>query len=452
MLRRGWTSGPAPVITFPPKHLFRFAYFRTDNQAPHPAGQTHITYMGKHIIEEASRCLQCKKPLCSKGCPLGTPINKMIELLLNGEMQQAGAMLFENNPLSVVCSLICPHENFCEGHCILGRKSSPVQCSDIENYISRYYLDQYTPPLPSEAKKARIAVIGSGPAGITVAFILALKGYRVTVFESEEKIGGVLQYGIPEFRLPKDILEKLRQVLLQLGVKIRPNMLIGPVVSLEDLLRDGYEAIFIGTGVWNPRPLRLKGETLGHVHYAINYLKNPDVYELGERVAVIGAGNVAMDVARTALRKGAREVTVLYRRGPEDMSATKYEYEYAKLDGVCFDFYRSPVELTEEGVVCVDTVKQTDSEGNCRLISLDGSEKIVEADSVFIAVSQAPRSNLTGIEIGKTGLVITDEAGRTTRAGIFASGDVVTGARTVAEAVRCSKTSAQAIIDYVEGL
>ncbi|NDV21347.1 NAD(P)-dependent oxidoreductase [Desulfovibrio sp. JC022] len=407
--------------------------------------------MGKHIIEEATRCLQCKKPLCSKGCPLGTPINKMIELLLDGKMQEAGAMLFENNPLSVVCSLICPHENFCEGHCILGRKSSPVQCSDIENYISRYYLAQFQPQKKKE-RKERIAVVGSGPAGITVAFILALKGYEVTIFESEDKIGGVLQYGIPEFRLPKDILEKLREVLIQLGVKIRPNMLIGPVISLDDLLRDGYKAIFIGTGVWNPRPLRLKGETLGHVHYAINYLKNPDVYQLGKKVAVIGAGNVAMDVARTALRKGAEEVTVLYRRGQEDMSATKYEQDYAKLDGVCFKFYHSPLELTEEGVICVRTEKQTGEDGKTKLVTVEGSEKLEEADSIFIAVSQAPRNNLTGIEIGKTGLVITDEEGRTTRDGIFASGDVVTGARTVAEAVRCSKNSAQAIMDYVEGL
>ncbi|WP_320172502.1 NAD(P)-dependent oxidoreductase [Maridesulfovibrio sp.] len=407
--------------------------------------------MGKHIIEEASRCLQCKKPLCSKGCPLGTPINKMIGLLLKGEMREAGALLFENNPLSVVCSLICPHENFCEGHCILGRKSSPVQVSDIEQYVSRYYLEQYIPPRPAETKKARIAIVGSGPAGITVAFILALKGYRVTIFESEEKIGGVLQYGIPDFRLPKDILEKLRRVLVQLGVKIRPNMLIGPVVSLHDLLRDGYEAVFIGTGVWNPKPLRLKGETLGNVHYAINYLKNPDVYDLGDRVAVIGAGNVAMDVARTALRKGAREVTVLYRRGEEDMSATGYEREYARLDGVRFEFYRSPVELTEDGVVCVRTAMEQDAEGNSRLKTVEGSEHLFEADSVFIAVSQNPRNNLAGIEIGRTGLVITDEEGRTTREGIFASGDVVTGARTVAEAVRCSKRSAQAIIDHVEG-
>jgi len=409
--------------------------------------------MGKHIIEEASRCLQCKKPLCSKGCPISTPLNEAIGLLLKGKMLEAGALLFENNPLSVVCSMICPHENFCEGHCILGKKSTPVQTSDIENYISRYYLAQYQPSQEENGNaKKKIAVIGSGPAGITVAFLLALKGFAVTLFESEERIGGVLQYGIPEFRLPKDLLEKLRKMLLQLGVKIRPNMMIGPVVTLDDLLRDDYKAIFIGTGVWNPKPLRLKGETLGHVHYAINYLKNPDSYTLGKKVVVIGAGNVAMDVARTALRKGAEEVTVLYRRGKDNMSATKYEYDYAKLDGVEFEFYRSPLEIVDEGVVCTKTDLETDEEGNTRLVNVDGSEKLFEADSVFIAVSQAPRSNLTGIEIGKTGLVITDELGRTNRPGIYASGDVVTGAKTVVEAVNQSKQSAQAIMDYVAGL
>jgi len=409
--------------------------------------------MGKHIIEEASRCLKCKKPLCSKGCPVSTPANLMVEALLEGDMKKAGALLFENNPLTAVCSLICPHENFCEGHCILGRKGTPVQVSDIEQYISRYYLEQFQPKRPvNENNDKRIAIIGSGPAGITVAFILARKGFDVTLFESKERIGGVLQYGIPDFRLPKDILDKLKDKLIGLGVKIRPNTMIGPVISLDDMFRDDYRAIFIGTGVWNPRPLRLKGETLGNVHYAIHYLKNPDVYSLGEKVAVIGAGNVAMDVARTALRKGARDVTVLYRRGEEDMSATKYESEYAKLDGVQFKFYSSPIEITDEGVICVDTRRVEDEEGNVRLETVEGSEKLFEADSVFIAVSQAPRSNLSGLEVGKTGLVITDEDGRTTREGVFASGDVVTGAKTVAEAVNQSKRSAQTIIDYVDGL
>ncbi len=409
--------------------------------------------MGKHILEEASRCLQCKKPLCSKGCPVSTPVNKMVKLLLEGKMQEAGAILFENNPLSAICSLICPHENFCEGHCILGRKSSPVQVSDIENYISNYYLDQFKPVRPiHENNGTRIAIVGSGPAGITVAFILASNGFNVTIFESEEKIGGVLQYGIPEFRLPKGVLEKLRDRLLRLGVKIRPNMLIGPVITLDNLLEDEYKAIFIGTGVWSPKPLRLKGETLGHVHYAINYLKNPDVYTLGEKVAVIGAGNVAMDVARTALRKGAKEVTILYRRGEEDITATKYEYEYAKLDGVHFKFYKSPLRIVDEGVICIKTCIETDNEGNTHLATIEGTEAVFHADSIFIAASQTPRSNLSGIEIGKTGLVITDEEGRTTHEGIFASGDVVTGAKTVAEAVSFSKRSAKSIMDYVKSL
>lgn len=409
--------------------------------------------MGKHIIEEATRCLKCKRPLCSKGCPVSTPVNEMVAMLLEGDMQGAGEKLFRNNPLSAVCSLICPHENFCEGHCILGRKSTAIQVSTIENYVSRYYLEQFQPTRPVNVNNhKRIAVVGSGPAGITVALLLATEGFAVTLFESEDKIGGVLQYGIPAFRLPKDILEELRGVLLSLDVKIRPNMMIGPVVTIDDLFRDDYRAVFIGTGVWNPRPLRLRGETYGHVHYAINYLKNPDVYELGRKVVIIGAGNVAMDVARTALRKGAEEVSVLYRRGEEDMTATKYEYEYAKLDGVRFRFFLSPMEIAEDHVLCAQTRVTEDDEGNSRFEVLEDEIKAIEADTVFIAVSQAPRSNLTGLEVGKTGLVITDEVGRTSRAGVFASGDVVTGAKTVAEAVHHSKRSASAIMEYIESL
>jgi len=409
--------------------------------------------MGKHILEEASRCLQCKKPLCSKGCPVSTPANLVIATLLEGDLRKAGAMLFENNPLSAVCSLICPHENFCEGHCVLGRKGAPVQVSSIEQYISRYYLEQARPERPVNGNNGkRIAIIGSGPAGITVAFLLAGQGFDITLFESKERIGGVLQYGIPDFRLPKDILERLKDMLIGLGVKIRPNTLIGPVIGIDDLFRDDYKAVFIGTGVWNPRPLKLKGETLGHVHYAIHYLKNPNVYTLGRKVAVIGAGNVAMDVARTALRKGAQEVTILYRRGEGDISATRYEYEYAKIDGVRFRFHTMPVEIIDKGVVVMDTRSVTGEDGRTRVEPIEGSEALFEADSVFIAVSQAPRSNLSGLEVGRTGLVITDEEGRTTRPGVFASGDVVTGAKTVAEAVSLSKRSARAIVDYVAGL
>ncbi len=406
--------------------------------------------MAKHIIEEARRCLQCKKAPCTKGCPNHTAVSDMIRLLLDGKMEEAGKILFENNPLSVICASICPHEKFCEGHCVLSRNSAPVQISDIEHYISSYYLDRYVPGKPTVRRDGRIAIIGSGPSGLTVAFILAAKGYEVTIFESKDKIGGVLRYGIPDFRLSKDLLDKLKIRLLALGVKFRPNMLVGPIITLDDLLNDAYSAVFIGTGVWNPRPLRIKGETLGHVHYAINYLKSPEAYELGKKVAVIGAGNVAMDAARTALRNGATEVSILYRRGLEAMSATQHEYDYARIDGVLFSFFHAPVEITDSGLQCVRTELVKTEDGGTSLRTIEGSEVFIQADSVIIAVSQAPRSNLKGIEIGKSGLVITDEVGRTTRKGIFASGDVVTGAKTVAEAVRLSKHSAAAIMEYLE--
>lgn len=408
--------------------------------------------MGKHIIEEAKRCLQCKNPRCKMGCPVNTPVNEVIKLLIEGEIAEAGKMLFENNPLSVVCSLVCPHESQCEGNCVLGIKGTPIQVSSIENYISDYYLNlvKIKPEINTDKK---VAIIGSGPAGITIAFILASRGYDITIFEAHDKIGGVLRYGIPEFRLPKSILERLKTKLLEMGVKIRPNTLVGPVITVDDLFRDGYRAIFIGTGVWKPNTLRIKGESLGHVHYAIDYLKNPDVYTLGDRVCVIGAGNVAMDVARTALRNGSKEAVILYRKGMEDIPAREHEVEYARLDGVKFELYKSPLEIVDEGVKYIKTEKVVDEDGRTRFLEIEGSEGLFQCDSVIIAISQGPRANIVsntkGIEIAKNGLVTTDEVGNTTREGVFASGDVVTGAKTVVEAVRLSKKVADAIDEYV---
>ncbi|EYE89181.1 dihydropyrimidine dehydrogenase subunit A [Fervidicella metallireducens AeB] len=408
--------------------------------------------MGRHIIEEAKKCLQCKNPKCKEGCPVNTPINEIINLLLDGKIIESGEKLFLNNPLSVVCSLVCPHESQCEGSCILGKKGSPVQVSSIENYISEYYLNVMNlKPIKDINKK--VAIIGSGPAGITIAFLLALKSYDITIFEAHDKIGGVLRYGIPEFRLPKNILEKLKEKLIQIGVKIRPNTLIGPHITIDDLFRDGYKAVFIGTGVWKPNTLGIKGESLGHVHYAIDYLKNPDVYNLGDRVCIIGAGNVAMDVARTALRNGSREVYVMYRKGENSVTARKHEIEYAKLDGVKFEFYKNPVEIVDEGIKYVKTKEIIDEQGKERLISIEGSEDIFPADSIIIAISQGPRTNIvsstTGIDINNRGLVVVDAFGRTTREGVFASGDVVTGAKTVVEAVKFSKLVVEAIDEYV---
>ena len=405
--------------------------------------------MALHVVNEARRCLNCKKPRCREGCPISTPIPDMIQLFLNGHINEAGEMLFRNNPLSVVCSLVCNHEAQCEGHCVLGKKGQPVHISSIENYISSHYFDMLRPqPAPSNGMRA--AIIGSGPAGITIAVMLAQRGYGVTVFEGKEKIGGVLRYGIPNFRLPKTILDHYKEVLAAMGVKIRPNTNIGSAIGVDDLFRDGYKAVFIGTGVWKPNTLGIKGESLGNVHYAIDYLCNPDVYDLGQRVNVIGVGNAAMDAARTALRQGAVQVTAFARS--EHVSASPLEREYAQIDGVQFEYCKAPVELTEEGCIFQDTVRREDG----TLERIPGTEKLYPADSTIISVSQGPRnvivSSTGGIDVNARGLVVTDADGRTTREGIFASGDVVKGAKTVVEAVRYSKQVADAMDAYMQGL
>jgi glutamate synthase (NADPH) small chain len=404
------------------------------------------------VISEAKRCLQCKKPKCKEGCPVGTPFNEVVRLLLEGNIVNAGEMLFNNNPLSVVCSLVCPHERQCEGYCVLGKKGSPILVGMVENYISEYYLN-YADRKPLNKFDKKVAIVGSGPAGITIAILLARKGYDITIYEAHDKIGGVLRYGIPEFRLPKTILDKLKDKLIEMGIKIRPNTLIGPNISVDDLFRDGYKAVFIGTGVWNPKILKIKGETFGHVHYAIDYLKSPNVYSLGKRVCIIGAGNVAMDVARTVLRNGTRDVTVMYRKGPESVDADAAEVEYAKLDGVKFNYYKSPLEILDQGVRYIDTKVVSMDDTGREVVEESGAEGVFECDSVILAIGQSPRryivNNSKGIDVNNRGLLVTDEFGHTTRDGVFASGDVVTGAKTVVEAVRVSKIVADAIEEYI---
>lgn len=405
--------------------------------------------MGLHVIDEAKRCLKCKTPRCVKGCPVGTAIPEMIGMLLEGRIGDAGKMLFDNNPLSLVCSLVCPHEAQCEGHCVLAAKGTPVHISSIENYISNYSLDML-PLAAGVGDLGTIGIVGSGPAGITLAFIMALKGYKVTIFDMNDKIGGILHYGIPEFRLPKEIIARLERKLIELGVVIRPNVLIGPVLTVDDLFRDGYDALFIGTGVWNPRKLGIKGEPLGHVHFGIDYLRNPGAYRLGDRVVVIGAGNVAMDVARTILRHGVRDVTIMARSGRERLSARKHEIDYAEIDGVKFEYYKAPVEINGGGVVYNETALTAEG-----IVEVEGSRGLLEASAVIIAVSQGPKSNIVnyteGIQVDHRGLIVADEEGRTTRPGVFASGDVVTGARTVVEAVKYTKQVAERMDAYVQG-
>jgi len=406
--------------------------------------------MALHVMDEANRCLQCKVPQCQKGCPIGTNIPTAIRLLKENRLDEAGKMLFENNPLTTVCSLVCNHENQCEGHCVLGKKGAPVHFSTIENYISSTYANKMVKgPAPSNGK--RVAIIGSGPAGITIAIILARYGYQVTIFEGKDKIGGVLRYGIPEFRLPKSVLDDIEYRHLELkGIKIRPNTTIGGAIGIDDLFRDGYKAIFIGTGVWKPNSLHIKGETFGHVHFGINYLNNPDSYHLGERVIVIGAGNAAMDVARTAIRKGVRYLTCFSLT--KQVAASHYEFSYAQLEGVMFEFNKRPVEITDEGVIFIDVVEQEDG----TLTDVEGSEQLYPANSVIISISQGPQNRIVntteGLKANRRGLLEADETGHTSRPGIFASGDVVNGARTVVEAVAHSKVVAESMHQYMQSL
>ncbi len=407
----------------------------------------------KELLLEADRCLLCKNARCKANCPISTEIPEVVKLFKEGKIMEAGEILFNNNPLSAACAIVCPHEDQCKGNCIRGIKSEPVSFCEIEEYISREYL--YKVKFDKvESKNERIAIIGAGPAGITLSIILARKGFKVTLFDAHEKIGGVLRYGIPEYRLKNSMIDRYEEILIELGVKIRPNTLIGPVITLDKLFFDGYKAVFIGTGVWNPKTLNIKGESLGNVHYAIDYLKSPQVYNLGRKVAVIGAGNVAMDAARVAKRSGAEEVYILYRKGFENMPCTRAELEEAKEDGIKFELFKAPIELTEDGVKYIETKNEVDESGRVNTVTIEGTEGMFNCDSTIIAVSQSPRKNIVantvGLETNKWGLLLTDEKGHTTREGVFASGDVVTGANTVVHAVAYAKVVADSIEEYCD--
>lgn len=407
--------------------------------------------MAHNVIAEAKRCLNCKKPLCRTGCPINTDIPRFISEFLNGNIDEAGRMLFDNNPLSVVCSIVCNHGNQCQGHCVRGIKGEPVEISTIENFISERYLDSL------ELTKApdngiKVAVVGSGPAGITISIKLAQLGYDVTVFESKSDIGGVLRFGIPEFRLPKSIIDRYKTLMLHLGIKIKFNITIGKSFGVEELFRDGFKAISIGTGVSWPVTLNIKGETLGHVHYGVHFLEKPEAYctQIGKSVIVIGAGNVAMDVARTALRMGVKDVKITVRS--DRYTASKEEKEYAEIEGAEFIFNKAPVEITDEGVWFKDTV----CDENHRVVSMSDEAHLMKADTIMICVSQKPSNMILtqteGLEINDRGLAKISDTGETTRPGVFASGDVVKGAKTVVEAVEQSKRVAFAMHEYLQSL
>ena len=403
--------------------------------------------MALHIVAEANRCLNCKKPRCQQGCPVHTPIPTVIQLFKENRLIEAGELLFENNPMSAVCAIVCNHEKQCAGHCVRGVKDTPVHFSSIEQYISDMYLDRMTVNCP-EKKDKRAAVIGCGPAGMTVAIKLAQQGYPVTVFEWKGKIGGLLQYGIPAFRLPKSFLDRYQVRMEEMGITIRTNTTIGSVLMIDELIRDGYDAIFIGTGAEKPRTLGLQGESLGNVLFGLNYLSNPQGHKLGDTVAIIGMGNAAIDVARTALRNGSRHVT-LYARS-KNVTASSSEVAYAELDGAEFVFGMQIQKITPDGPLFNKAI----FDENDQIIGYEDEPVQVYADSTVISISQTPRGKLVrttdGLTADEHGTLIVDDDYMTTRSGVFAAGDVVTGAKTVVHAVDGAKKAAAAMIRYME--
>lgn len=403
--------------------------------------------MALHIVAEANRCLNCKNPRCQQGCPVHTPIPTVIQLFKENRLMEAGEMLYNNNPMSAVCAIVCNHEKQCAGHCIRGIKETPVHFSSIEEYISDMYLDRMTINI-TERKNRRAAVIGCGPAGMTVAIKLAQQGYPVTVFEWKGKIGGLLQYGIPAFRLPKSFLDRYQARMEEMGVTIRTNTTIGSVLMIDELIRDGYDAIFIGTGAEKPRTLGLQGESLGNVLFGLNYLANPQGHKLGDTVAIIGMGNAAIDVARTALRNGSRHVT-LYARS-KNVTASSTEVAYAELDGAEFVFGMQIKKITPDGPLFNKAI----FDENDQIIGYEKEPILVYADSTVISISQMPRGKLVrttdGLTADERGTIIVDDNYMTTRPGVFAAGDVVTGAKTVVHAVDGAKKAAGAMIRYME--
>lgn len=403
------------------------------------------------LYQISSRCLKCKVPRCKNHCPVSTPIPDVMRLFEQRREREAAEMLFANNPLSAVCAIVCPHERNCCGHCVLGKKSTPAEFYKIEEHLSGQFLATYEPPV-IEKKNTHVAVIGSGPAGITMSILLSLKGFQVTLMEGRDKIGGVLRYGIPEFRLSKDLVAKYETILFKLGVRFKPNTFIGSSITLDEMFIDGYKAVFIAVGTAKPNKLGLLGETLGHVYYAIDYLRSPEAYRLGKHVVVVGAGNVALDVARVAIRsieKGGT-VTIINSLLEEEMTANKREIAHAIKEGVHFIHLLQAVKLEHDGVKCVAvTVEQTEK-GTTYEEDFTRVRKI-PADSIILAIGQGPQGAvITDSNVSKThrGLVDADENGYTSSKGVFAAGDIVTGPKTVVEAVAFTKKVAGEIEKY----
>ena len=432
-----------------------------------------LGYTEEMAIEEATRCINCKNKPCMSGCPVCVRIPEFIAKVAAGEFEEAYKIITSTNGLPAVCGRVCPQENQCEGKCIRGIKGEPVSIGRLERFVADYHMahsnDDAVKP---ESNGIKVAVVGAGPAGLTCAGDLAKLGYEVTIFEAFHKAGGVLVYGIPEFRLPKAIVQKEVENLEALGVKVETDMVIGRVLSIDEIMEMGFKAVFIGSGAGLPSFMGIEGEALVGVYSANEYLTRANLMKAylddydtpiikSKSVAVVGGGNVAMDAARCAKRLGAENVYIVYRRGMEEMPARKEEVHHAMEEGIIFKNLNNPVKILgdENGRVrameCIEMeLGEPDASGRRKPIAKEGSNFELPVDTVIMSIGTSPnpliRSTTPGLDTNKRGcLVVNEDTMQTTREGVYAGGDAVTGAATVILAMGAGKQAAQSIDEYL---
>ncbi|MCI8314252.1 MAG: NADPH-dependent glutamate synthase [Lachnospiraceae bacterium] len=435
-----------------------------------------LGYNKEEAIEEAMRCINCKNAQCIKGCPVAIDIPAFIEQVKLGNIAEAYQIISQSSALPAVCGRVCPQESQCEGKCIRGIKGDPISIGKLERFVADWARENGIKPEPAKEKNGKkVAVIGSGPAGLTCAGDLARLGYDVTIFEALHEAGGVLVYGIPEFRLPKEeVVAKEIANVESLGVKIEKNVIIGKSITIDELIEEeGYEAVFIGSGAGLPKFMGIPGENANGVFSANEYLTRSNLMKAfnedsntpimrGKKVAVVGGGNVAMDAARTALRLGA-EVHIVYRRSEEELPARVEEVHHAKEEGIIFDLLTNPTEILEDennwvrGMKCIKMeLGEPDASGRRRPVEVLGSEFEMELDTVIMSLGTSPNplisSTTEGLETNKWKCIVADEEfGRTSKEGVFAGGDAVTGAATVILAMGAGKAAAKGIHNYLSG-
>ena len=448
----------------------------------HNFNEVALGYPVEVAVEEAKRCLNCKNRPCVKGCPVNISIPEFISKIKENDFEGAYQIISKSSSLPAVCGRVCPQETQCESKCTLGIKFEPVGIGRLERFVADWHNANVTaaPEVPAP-NGHKVAVVGSGPSGLTCAGDLAKKGYKVSVFEALHTAGGVLVYGIPEFRLPKAIVAKEVDTLKALGVDVEPNVVIGKTLTIDELFEMGYEAVFVGSGAGLPNFMGIPGESLKGVYSANEFLTRSNLMKAyredpetpimkGGKVAVVGGGNVAMDAARTALRLGAEKVYIVYRRSMDELPARREEVEHAMEEGIDFQLLRNPVEILGYNnpenprdpmngfVTGMRVIKmelgEPDAKGRRRPIPVEGSEYVLDVDAVVIAIGTSPnpliKSTTKGLEVNAHGGIIVNEDGLTSREAVYAGGDAVTGAATVISAMGAGKVAAKAIDEYLQ--